>query len=266
MTPKTNLKNAREAQLLNATYWVLRLIKEGNTQEQMSKTLMINPSNISRRIAVLTRKGFIAKEYRTSINVLKLTQSGQYMMQHLRNLFGDATLTPKEFPLIFRWHHIVFKVPILKQPPEMQHLLNENKFYLKNMGVFRGWARKVCNTNVMLTGKSILIYPTPISAGSVNSAVITGLDLVSRILAEIRKLFPYLVFQENLELCRQHCALIGGITNFFPMEFHYESDRLVIDCSTGVPEIECIHRTLAIEDMQNVVRGLEGWIREGKEI
>lgn len=256
-------RQKRKAQLAYATYRVLQAISKRKTQKQIANEILkINKSNASRRIHVLAKAQLIEKDFRTSYNQWRITRSGKAMMQHLRNIFGTATLTDENFPITFRWHHIMFKLTILKTPVDMQHLLQQNKYYYgKKEGFLYGWIKRVQGADILVTGKSILIYPKPIEAGSVNDAVIAGCNLVDYITTMLHDQFPLLEFQDRTQICRQHCAMVGGITNFFPREFHYESDRLVIDCSTGVPELECIHKTYSITDMQNLAQFFEGVIR-----
>lgn len=259
---KTPLQKKREAQLAYATYTVLRLISKGKSQKQIQEKLRINKSNSSRRCSVLLKQQLIVDDVRTTTKLYRLTKAGFYMMQQMRNVFGGATLTEHDFPLTFRWHHIIFKIPIIAKPPELQHLLQTNKFfYGRKAGFLYGWIKRIRGADVVVTGKSILIFPKPISAGSVNSAVIMGCDLIDAIMEDLTAYLPNLELASKTQICRQHCAMEGGITNFFPTQYHYESDRLIIDNSTGKPEIEGIHKTLAITDMQVISQFLETLIR-----
>jgi predicted transcriptional regulator len=237
---------------------VLDLIEKGETSTKIATILGINKSNVSRRLYVLQNQNLVLKGVKTSYQEWRLTQAGKSMLQHVRNIVGDATPNIKDFPINFRWHHLIFKIPILKKSPEMNHLLENKKFqYGAKRGFMRGWSAKIRNETVFYSGSSFLIFPQPIRANSILEAVNQGISKIEIIAGVLRAYFPQVEMQFRADLCRQHLAAIGGITLTIPEGFKYQSDTLVVDCSTGVAEIETIDKVYSVEHMRKIISFLD---------
>lgn len=255
----------RKVQHSHATYYLLRRINEGRTAIQIAREFKVDRASISKRIARFKSKGWVVEGIRTSFKELKLTSSGKDLLnelQHVLKGLGSATLT-KDFTVTFRWHHLIFKIPIIKQQPGMFESMQKKGAFYTQRGPknIRGWEVNIDSTPVFLTGSSFLIYPRPITAGSINEAVATGLTQLDAIYSKLLRWFPYADLSYKKELCRQHLAMVGGITTLIPDKFNYKSDRLLIDCSTGVPEIETPHKVYSVEDMTKIVAFLDSLIK-----
>jgi DNA-binding MarR family transcriptional regulator len=248
----------KQTQHSYATFRVLDLIEKGYNATAISKVLGINKSNASRRLYVLEKDNLVCRGIKSNFLEWRLTESGKSMLQHMRNIVGDATPNIKDFPITFRWHHLIFKIPILKKSPEMNRLLELKKFqYGAKRGFMRGWTAKLHGETVFYSGSSFLIFPQPTRANSLLEAVKLALSKIEVIAGQLRAMFPQVEMQFRADLCRQHLAMIGSITNTIPEGFKYQSDTLIVDASTGVPEIETIDKVYSIEHMRRIIAFLD---------
>lgn len=248
----------KQTQHSYATFRVLGLIAQGYNAKRIGDILGINRSNASRRLYVLERQNLVCRGIKTSFQEWRLTEAGFNMLQHVRNIVGDATPNIKDFPITFRWHHLIFKIPILAKPPEINHQLEKKKFqYGAKRGFMRGWTTKIRQETVFYSGSSFLIFLQPVRANSILEAIRTGISKVEVIAGVLRAYFPQVDMQFRADLCRQHLATIGGITLTIPEGFKYQSDTLVVDASTGVAEIETVDKVYAVEHMRKIISFLD---------
>lgn len=254
----------REAHDWTARYTVLLMLNEGARIPAIAARLGINVSNVTRRIYVFERKGYLKRGVRTSFQEWHLTQLGKSAlneMQQVRKVFGGARLNePKN--LSFRYHHLIFKISILRQPPEIIPQLIKHHFKGNRRGFMRGFEVKIRGTPVFYAGKSFLIYPAPIPAGSPHQAIEAGLRELDLILEVLARWFPQVELHNRRELCRQHLAMIGGLSELIPDGFNYSSDRIVVDASTGVIEVETVNKKYAFEDMLKIISFLDSLVKD----
>lgn len=226
----------------------------------MAKEAKVSKGTISKKVKQLTREKLINVPFRSSFKALELTAAGKRAlkeMQQMLRVLGDATFN-RDFPLTFRWHNLQFRIPILKTDPEVNKQLEAAGFtYGKKRAFVRGWEIIIDGTAVFYSTRSFQIFPKPIAAGNLNIAVQKGCWLIAGIIEKLKGWFPYLELGVKAELCRQHMAMIGGITVKIPDGFKYKSDTLIVDSSTGVAEIESISSKYAEEHMREICAFLD---------
>jgi transposase len=257
MIPKT----PKNMQLPYATCRVLQGVDDGLTITQIAEKYKISKGTISKKVKQLTREKLLTSPYRSSFKALELTPPAKrYLkeMQQVLRVLGDATPNETLYPLKFRLHNLQFRIPIIKNNPDINKQLEDSGFkYGMKRAFTRGWEAIVDGEAVFYTPSSIQIFPKPIWAGSLDSAVQKGVWKVAGIYEKLRVMFPYLQMAVKTELCRQHLALIGGITIKIPEGFKYKSDTLLVDFSTGIAEIESINSVYAQETMRRIVSFLD---------
>lgn len=259
---KTPLSVIKEAHASYARLRVLNAVSQGCRADQIARQLGINPSNAKRRIYVLERHGLIEKGIKTKYQEWRLTTAGKFDLQHVRNRFRSRT--PEEvleYEINYRYHHLMLRVQILRKNPEYLRDIQNQGFKATQHGKIAGWMLKMPNEwKLFLTGSSLLIFPKPIYAKSIEQAAEELLTEGLKIIEKCRRMFPLIEFHERITRCREHLAMIGGITKLIPEGFNYRSERLCIDSSTGYPEIEAISKW-SVEDMLKITSFLEEIIR-----
>jgi DNA-binding MarR family transcriptional regulator len=251
-------------QLSNATYRVLKGVREGRTITYIANETKVSKGTISKKAKELIEDGLIITDVRTSIKIMKLTKAGERTFNELQQMLRVLTSeTSNNFPIRFRLHNLLFRIPILRNNPDINRQLEKGNFiYGKKRAFARGWETKIDNETVFYTATSFQIFLKPIWAGSIDEAVKKAVWKVSGIYEKLQEMFPYLSMSVRQELCRQHLAMIGGITIKIPDGFKYRSDTLVVDFSTGVAEIESENTVWAIEVMRRITAFLDDVGRE----
>ena len=247
-------------QLPNATYRVLQGIKEGLNLTQIAKLSGLNKSTISRKIKQLTREKLITSPFRTSYKALEMTPAGKRLLIEMQQVLRvSAYATSKTtYPIRFRWHNLLFRIPILKANPDINKQLEEAGFkYGRKRAFVRGWEMTIEGSPVFFTTKSFQIFPKPIWAGNLELAIKKGCLHIALICQKLQQMFPYLQMAAKTELCRQHIAQIGGITIKIPAGFRYRSETFEVDFSTGEAEMESVNSTYATEHMRNICAFLD---------
>lgn len=256
--------NPKKCNIKTATYPVLRLINEGHSASKIGKLLGFPRYTMSKFIARLRANGLVMNGIRTSFKELTLTETGKLLLRELQQVLkGSNNATLKSFPVEFRRHHVLLRIPILYRQPEIESIFQKKGAIWKQRGPqnIRGWEVRINSHPVMLTGKSILIFPQPVRAPNIHACVLESFKIMETIRRKIMRWAPYLQLAEKTEVCRQHLAMVGGFTELIPAGFKYQSDRLVIDYSTGKAELEGINKTFAVEDMQVLMQHFEAIVR-----
>lgn len=252
-----------------ARYTALLLIDEGESVPLIAHKLGINQSNVRRRIYVLEKHGLVRRGARSEKRFWALTDQGKTVLEALRRGFGGARFDDLRSwgkkSLLFRWHNLIFKFSIFDKRGSGDALifarrLSEKGFQRVDRGIFNGYAQDFEGTLIIWTGKSVLCYPKPVQAGSEVEALVRGYAIAERARARWEKLVGVRL-TANLEVCRQQLAVIGGLSVRIPQGYHYASDRVVIDCSTGVAEIETVDKKLAIDDMFTLSHFVDALVR-----
>lgn len=251
-------------QLSNATYLVLDGVKHGKIAKEIAEESKKNKSTISRKFAYLTREKCIALKFRDRFKSYSLTKKGELLhkeLQQVLRVLDDATLkyaTDTRFPIKFRWHNLLFRIPIIKTDPEINKSLEQAGFtYGKKRAFARGWEMEIDGVPVFYTTKSFQLFPKPIWAGNLELAIKKGCVLVNSIHEKLKAMFPYIQTSMKQELCRQHIAMIGGVTIKIPEGFRYRSQTFEVDASTGVAEMESISSVYATEHMRKICAFLD---------
>lgn len=252
---------AERGKLVRETFTVLTMVKEGKTQAQIAKEFEVRPAAVSKRFKRLERKGLIEKIGRDAFNLWRVTLAGKEVLKSGEVSFGMETR------IGFRWHNLLFKVPLLGGRPLEEDLLREG-WVNSARGAVRGWGTSwdtvAGSQKVFLTGNSLLLFMR-VEAGSIGGALELALRVQESLCERFRELFPGVKLLSRWELCRQHFAWKGGFTDWIPKGFVYAGERLVIDFSTGKAEVETIDKTFAVADMARLSACLEDQARGGWE-
>ena len=232
----------------STTFDVLRAVALNLKQSEFAQQFGYSRSQSSRIFKRVARYGLIHREYRTSHVVWSLTADGQRVLLDYRRGMPHATST------IFRWEHLFFKSEWRVKPRGLEERLTQEGFVFAPRHNYGGWEWKEESVTVFVTSKSVWFLVRPVVADTIAEALNKGLAIVGRARADFEAKFGCrLGYPERVSvLKRQELAMIGGMTEFFPKGFFKQGERLKIDASTGVPELETVHKAFAIEDMERI--------------
>lgn len=97
---------------LNLTFRVLGLFNRGFYAKQIADKLKISSARVSQVKSWLEKNGYITREVRSSVMILKLTERGENAIKKHK-----LNLTPYRMHDKSEAHDIFIKIPILKRPP-----------------------------------------------------------------------------------------------------------------------------------------------------
>ncbi|MBI4360332.1 helix-turn-helix transcriptional regulator [Candidatus Micrarchaeota archaeon] len=251
--------------MAGATYIALLAADESGSATHLGKLLKIDRSNAYRRLAVLERLGLVKRVLAdlkpgAKTKYWTLTTAGKHELKVLRRVFGNRNideLLRTEIKIRFRPHAAILKFSIVEVPEDLVKRLVDVGGMATARGFMDGYQIHHDGNKIFFNKSSMLIYPKEVYAGSVYEAAEQLLELGFQISKKMERRFPGLLLEGSFDLCRHHIAMLGGITRWVPSGFHYGTNRLVIDFSTGVAEVETIDKQYAVEDMHRIAKFLD---------
>jgi len=261
--PVQNLNQSLNKPLNSTMLQVLLAIAQGyHTNKEISQHLGISKSLTAYHLKGLTERGLVKRTVRDVIVIYELTESGK---SYCSNLFA---LPSKDSPSRIRAHDLFFVVDILKKPRSFERRLKQNNWIAFYPANYRAWRKKIAKANLVFKPRVLEIYLADIYAPTPQKATAEAIKLVLEIIEELEEEYPGLRLGRPTEVARlvkQHYAI-----EYDPLAilFHtqgrsYRSERIHIDHSKGIPELEVVHNLHAGEDICKIVRFYEEIIREG---
>jgi DNA-binding MarR family transcriptional regulator len=271
-----NTKN-RELTKLDAE--LLILIGTGENRNQLLHERLIkaddkkvSKSTISRHTSKLAKLGLITQRAAFNQRIFDLTDRGKDIISNLL-AGGEGDLAYPRFPI--RGHNIRFRSDIARRPEGLVKKLRETNWVEYYPQSWIGYRKEVDGCNILLTSKSVIFMPPPTYGSSAEECMAEACAVVLRVKKEIEDNYPGLVLgkpERVSTILKQHYA-----RPFDPaaIRLHQENmkeghrstymgERLSVDYSTGIPELETTDRVSAQEDFCSIMGFYEDFLRYEK--
>ena len=246
----------------STTLQVLLAIAQGkHTNKEITKHLGIYKSLTAYHLKKLQKEGLIKRTVTDAVVIYELTEAGKSYCESILNL------SPQESPMKIRAHNMFFKVKIIRKPANLDRRLKEAnwiEFYPRN---YRAWRKKTEKASLVFKPNVLEIYLGDIYAATQQEAMSKAIKTVLEIIEELEHIYPGLKLAKPEEVARiekQHFAIQNDplATLYVQQGKSYRSDRIHIDHSKGIPELETVHKLHASEDVHKITQFYEELIRE----
>jgi len=240
---------------------ILLIIDLYSTNKEICRKLKEPKWKISRRMTKLCRIGLLKK-------------TGRFFGRKLKGTIACCnflTLYEKN-ELIIRTHNMRFKSKIVRAPEQLQEKLLKSNWVEHFPNNWTGYRKRIFNCYVLFTPKNVQYILPEIYARTSEQAIDSAVKLVLNIKESLEDEFKGFVLgkpEEVTTLMNQHYA-----NQFDPLALEhwkykqtnnvtltYKSDRLNIDFSKGVPELETVHKVHAKDDINKITKFYEDMIR-----
>jgi hypothetical protein len=174
-----------------------------------------------------------------------------------------------EMEQVVRGHAFGFVCEILRKPKDLEERLENGgwgEFYPKNRV---GYKKDLWGCTVVFNPRSVQFIPEEVYAPNGDAAFQEAYRLVLKIQDSLQSEYEGLVLGPITRIYNQQYA---RIYDPFAAELlrsslkegerlTYKSDRLAVDYSKGIPELETVHRTYSKDDMRKICEFYEGLVR-----
>jgi len=257
-----NLNHSLNKPLNSTMLQVLLAIAQGyHTNKEITQHLGISKSLTAYHLKRLQERGLIKRTVKDVIVIYELTESGKSYCSNL------VTLPSKDSPRQIRAHDLFFVVDILRKPRSFEKRLKQHNWIAFYPANYRAWKKKIAKANLIFKPNVLEIYLADIYAPTPQNATAEAIKTVLEIIEQLEQDYPGLRLgkpQEVARLEKQHIAIQHDpLAVLYAQEGKsYRSERIHIDHSHGVPELETVHKTLAGEDIHKITRFYEELVRE----
>lgn len=240
MKPKKKPNSYRYIRELRRQHRLILLhLSQGLIAKEIAKNIGKSQATVSEHIGNLVYSGFIKPAAKSSIRTYEFTQKGQ---DAIRLIFGRYQEKPNLF--VVRAHNIKLKCPILKAPKEFEVVLCSDGWEHRQTKEKFNWdayAKKYGDVLVTKTSRSILFQLPIMYFKSSEEAKLEAFHIADEVCKILEEKYLGLKLGET-ELISIDCAIPNDP---FAMlckmsNFSYRDSGLVVDASTGNPEIEFV--------------------------
>jgi len=228
----------------------------------------VNPSNAQRRFARLERDGIIKRIPHTKPVAYDLLAPGKLMLAELRRVFGDRNLEDLRGSVEvtpWRVHHVELRLPIKSLPKDFAERLRHRGGVATQHGINKGTEFSFEGATVLFLPSAILVFIHEWRSRNPAQAVQGVLELGFRVKNWAESRFG-IVCDLSEDLCRQHIASEGSTNHWMADGSYYETNRVLIDCSPGRPEVEFISKKYGLIDSENYGRLIDAAVRKPENI
>ena len=240
-----------------------------NTNKQLSEKLRkrkgknVPKATISRHTKKLEKLGLISQK--------KIYNSRPFELTEMAKLAISIFLTKgaKGVEMVVRGHGFGFVCEILRKPRGLEETLRGGgwgEFYPKNRV---GYKKELWGCTVIFNPRSVQFIPQEVYGASADACFDAAYRLVLEVQDFLQKEYNGLVLGPITVIYNQQYAhMFDPLTVEFlktsmkeNVNLTYRSDRLAIDQSKKVPELETVHKTFSKDDLRKICEFYEGLIR-----
>lgn len=214
---------------------LLVLVNRGGYAAGWARDLGVSRQSVQKGLERLKNKGFVSRRQRNESVEWRVTSAGKEL---LKAGVGTSSARLTNAP---RLHHLIFRFPVLEGDLSGWSELEWRQlgFEPKKEGFLKAFSILLPERGRLAwVGKSFLFYCRPVCGKTDLEALENALKLAEEVAAFVGKAFSRVKIHARAELCRQHLARTGGVANYFPKPFYRQGTRVLIDFSTGIPEVE----------------------------
>jgi len=238
---------------------LLFAVEQGRTQADYCRELKVLKGTASKRFKTAEGAGLIRCTSRDAVRNYELTEAGKLLVSSFK-----TPLNMETFKYLIRYEHLFFTSDLQfrdssvggKRGDDFFVKLAKGGFVVSPRRHFKGWQVEKEDATIFVSGTKVWFLVKPIWAASIVEALEKALSLVEKLRCDFVTRFGVRLGRpdEVVKLTRQEMALLGGMTKQWSKHYFRQNERIKIDSSTGVPEIETRHKTLAVEDMDRVFK------------
>lgn len=261
-------KTVKLGSILNKIdYKILLSLPLYNTNKALSEHLNKKPSFISRKLKNLKNEGLISFIPLYNLRQYSLTDKGKELINYF--LTGVRN---EEHPI--RYHNICFVSNIIRTPIKLGERLKENNWVIYIPKNWIGYKKVIENVMVLFTPHTVQFFVEGIYSDKQEEAVHNSIKKVIKIKEYLESEYKGLVlgnveevtYINNQHLARMYDELAVEYLKTSLKLGHkvtYRSDRINIDQSEGIPELEAVDKVYAQEDLRNITKWYEWIVRTG---
>jgi len=240
-----------------------------NTNKQLNEKLRkrkgknVPEATISRHTTKLMKLGLITQKKIFNSRPFELTDNAKVAI----SIF--LTEGVGEMEQVIRGHGFGFLCKILRKPKDLEDRLRSGgwaEFYPKNRV---GYKKELWGCTVIFNPRSVQFIPQEVYSASQDACFDVGYRLVLRVQDFLQKEHPGLALGPVTVIYNQQYARMFDplAVEFLKtsmkenVNLTYRSDRLAIDQSKKVPELETIHKVFSKDDLRKICKFYEDLIR-----
>ena len=248
---------------------LIAIAMDANTNKQLHEKLRkrkrknVPKSTISRHTTKLKKLGLISQKKTYNIRPFELTEKAKVAI----SIF--LTRGAEEVETVVRGHAFGFKCEILRKPRDLEERLRGGgwgEFYPKNRV---GYKKELWGCTVIFNPRSVQFIPQEVYGASPDACFDVAYRLVLQVQDFLQKEYHGLVLGPITVIYNQQYAhMFDPLAVQFlktsmeeNVNLTYRSNRLAIDLSKKVPELETIHKVFSKDDLRKICQFYEGLIR-----
>lgn len=238
---------------------ILLSVQKYSNNKLLSQHLKKSRGYISKQTTKLQKLGLLEKERLFNISKFVITNKGK------KAVFHFLGVSEKEKQQI-RLHNFSVIMKILRLPTQLEKKLLNHNWIEYNPKNWRAYKKKIEGLYVLWTPKTVQIPAIEVYANTISQAYSEALQRVLLIKQHLEEDYKGLLLGQPEELAyiaSQHVAKL-----YDPLAvsaklagYKYKSNRLHIDESKGIPELETVHKIYAKDDMYKITEMYEDIIR-----
>jgi len=248
---------------------LIAIARGSNTNKQLNEKLKerkgknVPKATISRHTTKLKKLGLITQKKIYNLRPFELTENAKVAI----SIFLTEGVGGVE--QVVRGHGFGFVCEILRRPRGLEERLKVggwSEFYPKNRA---GYKRELWGCTVVFNPRSVQFIPQEVYSASQDGAFDVAYRLVLQVQDFLQKEYQGLVLGPVTVIYNQQYARMFDplAVEFLKtsmkenVNLTYRSDRLAIDQSKKVPELETIHKVFSKDDLRKICEFYEGLIR-----
>jgi len=215
----------------------------------LSQDSDISYKALNKRFNRLVRAGYVDKNKYPLSKEFELSEAGKRFLLNNRGL-GEK--------ISCRTHDLLFKAKIIHRPECTFKNGFEVNTCIKNWRYPQYYTTLKNGIHIQISDESVTVRIKEINDFDSDVAIMAALEKVVEILADLMTKYKPLQLgypERVVDIITQHHAINNKQIREFIQEFQikYKDDRIQVDCSKGVPEIEFIHPVHAQGDFRKVI-------------
>jgi len=240
------------------------------TNKQLSQFLKLPKYTISRRLNAYKKKRLVTEKNAFNYKIWELTQKGK---DAVALFLGGDEARASNFPLQTRSHKFVLKSRIVRDTSQWADKAKSTNWISYVPNNWTAFRKNLFEVMVVRTPNFFFFYFPDRTDFMVESNFDFFIGKANQVKKYLEDSYEGLVLgspEVTYEIMSQHHAL-----QFDPLAIEYkktsvkeghaityESDRINIDSSKGVPETETVNKAYAVEDLQKLTQAYEDIIRK----